>query len=270
MAAFDSKIHDFDPITGYQIDKATGRQSGLVPAPHVPVAPIGEFPKWVPVHESHVVRKKSEFAPDHVSTPGWEYFHVNRVDGAVSVLVNDEDEEKRAGAEYEEKQPEDDEARAHVTEDIRRQVHEEFEAAKASAAADIAKKAAAEQARLEDEEAIRRATELQDRKAREDEASKAAADEARQRLASGVPGAGLRPVDALFPKPAAKAPVLIDPAAPRPAGWNPPSANEFPGKLKDGPTIDTGSGEENKIAASPSPAAPSLSPADPANNREVQ
>lgn len=56
----------------------------------------GEFPKWVTPDESHIVRQKVEGAPDHVSTPGWPEYHVNRVDGSVTVLVKDADEEARA------------------------------------------------------------------------------------------------------------------------------------------------------------------------------
>ena len=55
-----------------------------------------EWPKWVVPHESHVVRKKVDGAPDHVSVTDFEESHVNRVDGSVTVLVKDEADEQRA------------------------------------------------------------------------------------------------------------------------------------------------------------------------------
>lgn len=54
------------------------------------------FPKWIAVHESHVVRTKADDdAPVHVSVPKFPSYHVSR-DGTVTVLVNDEDEERIA------------------------------------------------------------------------------------------------------------------------------------------------------------------------------
>lgn len=55
-----------------------------------------DWPKWVEPHESQIVRKSSPGAPDHISTPNWPEFHVDRVSGTVSVLVSNKDEEKRA------------------------------------------------------------------------------------------------------------------------------------------------------------------------------
>jgi hypothetical protein len=74
-------------------------------------AAISEFPKWVKVHDSHIVRKESDVgvaidpatgaarqytALPHVSTPAWQDFHVNREDGSVTVLVKDAEEEAKA------------------------------------------------------------------------------------------------------------------------------------------------------------------------------
>lgn len=60
-----------------------------------------EYPKWVTPHASHVVRRKDDAdAPEHVSTPAWPQHHVNRVNGEVTVLVNDAAEEKRAKAPF--------------------------------------------------------------------------------------------------------------------------------------------------------------------------
>jgi len=55
-----------------------------------------EWPKWVVPHASHIVRTTAANAPDHVSTPAWTGCHVNRVDGVVTVLVADAEEEARA------------------------------------------------------------------------------------------------------------------------------------------------------------------------------
>lgn len=94
--AFDQEKHEIDPQTGFAVDKETGVQVGLEQAPLKPVSDDLEFPKWVVPHESRVFRKKSDNAPDHVSTPDFENFHVNRVDGSVTVLVKNEDEENIA------------------------------------------------------------------------------------------------------------------------------------------------------------------------------
>lgn len=47
-----------------------------------------EFPKYVVPHGAHIVRQN-----DHVSTPNFPVFHVNRADNVVTVLVRNEDEE---------------------------------------------------------------------------------------------------------------------------------------------------------------------------------
>lgn len=98
--AFDPKLHAMDPVTGFMVDKETGQMAYVQPKPVVS-PPVTEYPKWVPVHESYIVRKKTEGAPDHVSVTGYSDFHVNRVDGVVTVLVADEDAEKAAGAAFE-------------------------------------------------------------------------------------------------------------------------------------------------------------------------
>lgn len=51
-----------------------------------------EFPKWVRVHESHVVREDGRV----VTVPAFPGFHVNRVDGEVTVMVADAEEEAKA------------------------------------------------------------------------------------------------------------------------------------------------------------------------------
>lgn len=89
--AFDPERHELDPITGFAIDKQTGARLGLDPLPHVSTHADPEYPKWVEAHESHLERKG-----DVVSTPAFPHFHVNRVGGAVTVLVNDAEEEAKA------------------------------------------------------------------------------------------------------------------------------------------------------------------------------
>ena len=75
-----------------------------------------EFPKWVVPHASHIVRQTAQpgdsrpgtensllsagEAPDHISTPAWTEFSVNRVTGEVMVLVQDAEEEAKALAEH--------------------------------------------------------------------------------------------------------------------------------------------------------------------------
>ena len=89
--AFDPERHELDPITGFAIDKQTGARVGLDPLPHVSTHEDPEYPKWVEAHSSHVERRG-----DVVSTPAFPLFHVNRVGGAVMVLVHDADEEAKA------------------------------------------------------------------------------------------------------------------------------------------------------------------------------
>jgi hypothetical protein len=94
--AFDHETHTIDPATGFQVHKETGHRIGLDPAPHRPVSEDAEWPKWVTPHPSHVVRKEVPGAPDYLSVPAFPHFYVNRGDGEVTVLVHNEDEEKRA------------------------------------------------------------------------------------------------------------------------------------------------------------------------------
>lgn len=94
--SFDPKIHEIHPETGFHVHKETGHIVGLVPAPAARVNHDSEWPRWVKPHDSHIVRQSVAGAPDHVSTPHFPHVHVNRVDGTVTVLVENEDEEKRA------------------------------------------------------------------------------------------------------------------------------------------------------------------------------
>lgn len=103
----DPNQHVVDPDTGFHVDKDTGRLVGIEEAvkPQPQLNP--EWPKWVVPDESHVSRVKREGFPDHVTAPLWSDFHVNRVDGVVTVLVKDEDEEHRALAAAKAPEPEE-------------------------------------------------------------------------------------------------------------------------------------------------------------------
>jgi hypothetical protein len=86
--AFDPEQHEIDPKTGYMVDKETGHPVGLVSNPPV-AAPVDTvWPKWIKPHDGHLVRKG-----DHVSTPHFPTFHVQRGTGEVTVLVKTEEEE---------------------------------------------------------------------------------------------------------------------------------------------------------------------------------
>jgi len=105
--AFNPNEHIIDPDTGFMRHAKTGHHVSLTPPPPGGVALPSDYPKWVVPHVSHIVLKTAADAPAHVSTPGWPTFHVNRETKEVSVLVADEDEEKRALADLSAPTPED-------------------------------------------------------------------------------------------------------------------------------------------------------------------
>src|SRR5215475_3352517 len=90
--AYDPDNHVVHADTGFYIDKRTGQPAGLPPLPIERVHHDTEYPKWVVPHPGHVSQH-----PDHgyVMTPQWQH-EVNRVNGEVKVLVNNEEEEARA------------------------------------------------------------------------------------------------------------------------------------------------------------------------------
>jgi hypothetical protein len=179
--AFNHENHTIDPATGYQVHKDTGHRIGLDQAPPQPTGNDREWPKWVAVHDSHVMRRKMEGAPDHVSVPAFPDFHVNRNDGVVTVLVRNEDEEKLAAAEYKEPGapvPVDDAARRAVVADVER--------AKKVRDADVAREAAADHTALVNEEAARRTAEQQELAERNREAAEELAERQRARLAENL------------------------------------------------------------------------------------
>jgi hypothetical protein len=158
--AYDSNVHEFDPETGYMISKDTQKPVGLVPRPVAqPIYADNDWPKWVTPHDSHIVRQKNDGAPDHVSTPAFGMSHVNRVDGGVSVLVHNEDEEKRATSEF--KAPEQDDGES-IDDRTRRQVAAEVDAHLIRQREAEAKKATEDRDRMIEEEAARRTAEMRD------------------------------------------------------------------------------------------------------------
>src|ERR1700731_5195908 len=124
--AFDPENHEIDPRSGFMVHKDTGHPIGLVPPPLHSPKDI-EWPKWVKVHDSHILRKKVDGAPDHVSVPAYPDYHVDRLTGDVSVLVHDEDQEKIATSEVVEVD-EDQKEIPGLHEGVRREVHREVEA----------------------------------------------------------------------------------------------------------------------------------------------
>jgi hypothetical protein len=165
--AFDQENHTLDPDTGYAIDKDTGRRIGIDPAPHLPVNRDPDWPKWVVAHDSHIQRRKVEGVPDVVSTPGWPDSHVNRVDGSVTVLVRNEDEEKLAmGA-----APEPGAVVPAPDEAVRRSVRADVDRALADQAIARTQAAANERAKLEAEEVARRMAANQEKTDREKQAA---------------------------------------------------------------------------------------------------
>ena len=178
---FDQENHTIDPVTGFVIHKDDGHLIGIEQVP-APVVRGVEWPKWVVPHDSQIQRKKTEGAPDHVSTPGFANYHVNRVNGEVMVLVADEDEEKVATGEYKEAEAEplvdDDTTRRAVRADVAR--------AKLALANALAREEAQKQDDIENKEVARRVTERQELEVRNLEAADAAAKAQRERTAGSL------------------------------------------------------------------------------------
>jgi hypothetical protein len=190
MPAFNPNLHEIDPATGFQVNRDTGGLSGVIAvSPAAPVLVDRDFPKWVGVHDSHIVRR-GEGDNVHVSTPAFPDYHVNRADGAVTVLVRNEDEEKMAGADYKAPDRAEAERLEHIDPATRREVVAEFARAKEVQDAIEARKLADEQQKLIDEEALRRTKEKQELAARNLEASDKLAGDARERIGAALVGDG--------------------------------------------------------------------------------
>jgi hypothetical protein len=191
----DPVNHVIDPVTGFAIHKDDGHIIGLEQA--VPPVVVGkEWPKWVVAHDSQVVRKEVEGYPTAISTPGFAESHVNRATGEVTVLVADEDEEKRALGEY--KKPDGEPLADDDT--IRRAVRRDIDAANVSLAAEVNTDEAEKQKAIEDEEVARRVAEQQEVLAKNAEAALEAAKAQRERLAEKL-GAPVDPTYVASAKP---------------------------------------------------------------------
>ena len=178
---YDQENHTIDPDTGFVIHKDDGHLIGIEQVPARAVRGV-EWPKWVKPHDSQIQRKKTEGFPDHVSTPGFANYHVNRVNGEVTVLVADEDEEKVAAGEYKET-----EAEPFVDDNTtRREVRADVARAKLNLAKALAREEAQKQSDIEDEEVVRRVTEKQELEARNLEATDKVAKERRERVAGAL------------------------------------------------------------------------------------
>lgn len=88
--AFDMEKHALDPVTGLQIDKETGHLVGIEPKP-VKAADPAEYPKYVEVHPSHVVKLEG----GEVVTPEFSEMFRDRT-GKISVMVHSAEEEIKA------------------------------------------------------------------------------------------------------------------------------------------------------------------------------
>lgn len=178
--------HEIEPHTGFAVDKDSGHIVGLMQAPVARVAPDIEFPAWVAPHQSRIQVKKTEGAPDHVSVDGFSDIHVNRVDGAVTVLVKDAEEAERALAGPSHRDL-DDVMGGKPTplgdDRLLREVHTDVERAKRDEAEKLNRQIKADQDALERDEAARRAVENSKLTAAELEAAEQLAADERARAA---------------------------------------------------------------------------------------
>ena len=180
--AFDPENHEIDPKSGFMVHKETGHPIGLVPPPLHSPKDI-EWPKWVKVHDSHILRKEIEGAPDHVSVPAFPDFHVNRENGEVTVLVHDEDQEKVATSEVI-KADEDQKQLPSLDEQTRREVHRDVEGTEREQSAALSAAIQRQRDESEAEETRRRMVE------------KAAATDQNQKTAAEIAAADQAALDA--------------------------------------------------------------------------
>lgn len=79
------------PGAGMQRDGVSGHLVGVEPAP-LPLTISTQYPKWIKPHDSHVTRSESGVVTVAGSNGG---IHVARGSGEVTVLCQDEEDEKR-------------------------------------------------------------------------------------------------------------------------------------------------------------------------------
>lgn len=90
--AFDPNQHKLD-AQGFIVDKDSGHRVGME-NPQVASPKDVEFPKWVAVHDSHVVKQNAAGEP-HISVARWP-FEIDRVTNVVRVLVQNAQDEAEA------------------------------------------------------------------------------------------------------------------------------------------------------------------------------
>jgi len=99
--AFDPNQHKLDD-QGFIVDKETGHRVGMENPAHVSPQDV-QYPKWVKVHDDHVMRQNAQGEP-HISVAKWP-FEVDRTNNQVRVLVKDAADEADAtsGVHHEDK-----------------------------------------------------------------------------------------------------------------------------------------------------------------------
>lgn len=91
--AYDEKLHRLDDH-GFIVDRHTGQRVGLEQTRSESPRDV-EFPKWVKVHDSQIVRQNAQ-GGEHISTPRWPQYVIDRVTQEVRVLVANVEEEAEA------------------------------------------------------------------------------------------------------------------------------------------------------------------------------
>lgn len=79
------------PGAGMQRDGVSGHLIGVEPAP-LPITTPSDYPKWIKPHDSHITRSETGVVTVAGSNGG---IHVARGSGEVTVLCQDEEDEKR-------------------------------------------------------------------------------------------------------------------------------------------------------------------------------
>lgn len=116
---------------------------------------MNEFPVWVPAHESHLVRRTTEFGEHLVTAKDFTEIHLDRVTKTASVLCQNEDDRQRAMADWKQSPM----AISAMEAKEAREVHDDFERIERDKVKAAAKEKLEKQETLLAAEAKRRATE---------------------------------------------------------------------------------------------------------------
>ena len=98
---YDPAKDRIDAKTGFALDRRTGQPIGMLPLAIRKAKDDGSpYPKWVPVHSSHLLHgvKVNGVERAGLSVVDFTQFHLDRVTKVMSVTVNDEAEEERAAS----------------------------------------------------------------------------------------------------------------------------------------------------------------------------